>query len=231
MAEIAVSAHKMAKDIRLLQHDKEIEEPFEKNQIGSSAMAYKRNPMRSERICSLARYVENLAGNAISTAEDQWLERTLDDSANRRMSIPEGFLATDAILILCANVTDGLVVNSKVIEKRIYEELSFMVTEDILMEAVKKGGDRQKLHEKIREHSMEAGNQVKRMGRDNDLVQRIANDSEFGMSLEEIYHVMNPENLTGRAAGQVEDYLRETVNPILKENASYLRTIDKNVMV
>ena len=231
LAEIAVSAHKMAKDIRLLQHDKEIEEPFEKNQIGSSAMAYKRNPMRSERICSLARYVENLAGNAISTAEDQWLERTLDDSANRRMSIPEGFLATDAILILCANVTDGLVVNSKVIEKRIYEELSFMVTEDILMEAVKKGGDRQKLHEKIREHSMEAGNQVKRMGRDNDLVQRIANDSEFGMSLEEIYHVMNPENLTGRAAGQVEDYLRETVNPILKENASYLRTIDKNVMV
>ena len=231
LAEIAVSAHKMAKDIRLLQHDKEIEEPFEKNQIGSSAMAYKRNPMRSERICSLARYVENLAGNAISTAEDQWLERTLDDSANRRMSIPEGFLATDAILILCANVTDGLVVNSKVIEKRIYEELSFMVTEDILMEAVKKGGDRQKLHEKIREHSMEAGNQVKRMGLDNDLVQRIANDSEFGMSLEEIYHVMNPENLTGRAAGQVEDYLRETVNPILKENASYLRTIDKNVMV
>ena len=231
LAEIAVSAHKMAKDIRLLQHDKEIEEPFEKNQIGSSAMAYKRNPMRSERICSLARYVENLAGNAISTAEDQWLERTLDDSANRRMSIPEGFLATDAILILCANVTDGLVVNSKVIEKRIYEELSFMVTEDILMEAVKKGGDRQELHEKIREHSMEAGNQVKRMGRDNDLVQRIANDSEFGMSLEEIYHVMNPENLTGRAAGQVEDYLRETVNPILKENASYLRTIDKNVMV
>ncbi len=231
LAEIAVSAHKMAKDIRLLQHDKEIEEPFEKNQIGSSAMAYKRNPMRSERICSLARYVENLAGNAISTAEDQWLERTLDDSANRRLSIPEGFLATDAILILCANVTDGLVVNSKVIEKRIYEELSFMVTEDILMEAVKKGGDRQELHEKIREHSMEAGNQVKRMGRDNDLVQRIANDSEFGMSLEEIYHVMNPENLTGRAAGQVEDYLRETVNPILKENASYLRTIDKNVMV
>ena len=231
LAEIAVSAHKMAKDIRLLQHDKEIEEPFEKNQIGSSAMAYKRNPMRSERICSLARYVENLAGNAISTAEDQWLERTLDDSANRRLSIPEGFLATDAILILCANVTDGLVVNSKVIEKRIYEELSFMVTEDILMEAVKKGGDRQELHERIREHSMEAGNQVKRMGRDNDLVQRIANDSEFGMSLEEIYHVMNPENLTGRAAGQVEDYLRETVNPILKENASYLRTIDKNVMV
>ena len=231
LAEIAVSAHKMAKDIRLLQHDKEIEEPFEKNQIGSSAMAYKRNPMRSERICSLARYVENLAGNAISTAEDQWLERTLDDSANRRLSIPEGFLATDAILILCANVTDGLVVNSKVIEKRIYEELSFMVTEDILMEAVKKGGDRQELHEKIREHSMEAGNQVKRMGRDNDLVQRIANDSEFGMSLEEIYQVMNPENLTGRAAGQVEDYLRETVNPILKENASYLRTIDKNVMV
>ena len=231
LAEIAVSAHKMAKDIRLLQHDKEIEEPFEKNQIGSSAMAYKRNPMRSERICSLARYVENLAGNAISTAEDQWLERTLDDSANRRLSIPEGFLATDAILILCANVTDGLVVNSKVIEKHIYEELPFMVTEDILMEAVKKGGDRQELHEKIREHSMEAGKQVKRMGRDNDLVQKIANDSEFGMSLEEIYHVMKPENLTGRAAGQVEDYLRETVNPILKETASYLRTIDKNVMV
>ncbi len=231
LAAISISAHKMAKDIRLLQHDKEIEEPFEKTQIGSSAMAYKRNPMRSERICSLARYVENIVQNAIATAEDQWLERTLDDSANRRITIPEGFLATDAILILCSNVTDGLVVNTKVIEKRMNDELPFMATEDILMAAVQKGGDRQKLHEKIRVHSMEAGKQVKQLGLENDLVQRIADDPDFGMTAEEIYAVMNPKNLTGRAANQVTDYLKGCVYPLLTENKRYLDYIDKNVTV
>lgn len=231
LCAIAVSAHKMAKDIRLLQHDKELEEPFGKKQIGSSAMAYKRNPMRSERICSLARYVENLAGNAIATAEDQWLERTLDDSANRRLSIPEGFLATDAILILCSNVTDGLVVNIKVIEKRMRDELPFMVTEDILMAAVQKGGDRQKLHEKIREHSMMAAEQVKTFGNENDLVSRIADDLDFGMTVEEIQEIMNPSNLTGRASSQVSDYLRNEVYPVLAENKHYLDNIDTNVTV
>lgn len=231
LVAIAVSAHKMAKDIRLLQHDKELEEPFEKSQIGSSAMAYKRNPMRSERICSLARYVENLVGNAIATAEDQWLERTLDDSANRRITLPEGFLATDAVLILCANVTDGLVVNKKVIEKRMDEELPFMVTEDILMAATQKGGNRQELHEKIRDHSMKAGNQVKQFGLKNDLVQRIADDPAFGMTTEEIKAIMVPSKLTGRASNQVTDYLERYVYPILKENERYLDTIDKNVTV
>lgn len=232
LAEIAVSAHKMAKDIRLLQHDKEIEEPFEKTQIGSSAMAYKRNPMRSERICSLARYVENLPGNAMSTAEDQWLERTLDDSANRRLSIPEAFLATDAILILCANVTNGLVVNEKVIEKRVMEELPFMATEDILMAAVKKGGDRQELHEKIRVHSMEAGKQVKQLGLKNDLIQRISNDADFGMTEEEIERAMKPSKLTGRAEHQVDDYLKDYVRPLLKKNEIYLQEeIDTNVSI
>lgn len=231
LCAIAVSAHKMAKDIRLLQHDKELEEPFGKKQIGSSAMAYKRNPMRSERICSLARYVENLVGNAIATAEDQWLERTLDDSANRRISIPEGFLATDAILILCSNVTDGLVVNTKVIEKRMRDELPFMVTEDILMAAVQKGGDRQKLHEKIREHSMKAAEQVKTFGNENDLVSRIADDSDFGMTVEEIQEIMNPSNLTGRASSQVSDYLWNEVYPVLAENKHYLDNIDTNVTV
>lgn len=231
LCAIAVSAHKMAKDIRLLQHDKELEEPFGKKQIGSSAMAYKRNPMRSERICSLARYVENLVGNAIATAEDQWLERTLDDSANRRISIPEGFLATDAILILCSNVTDGLVVNTKVIEKRMRDELPFMVTEDILMAAVQKGGDRQKLHEKIREHSMMAAEQVKTFGNENDLVSRIANDPDFGMTVEEIQEIMNPSNLTGRASSQVSDYLWNEVYPVLAENKHYLDNIDTNVTV
>ena len=231
LCAIAVSAHKMAKDIRLLQHDKELEEPFGKKQIGSSAMAYKRNPMRSERICSLARHVENLVGNAIATAEDQWLERTLDDSANRRISIPEGFLATDAILILCSNVTDGLVVNTKVIEKRMRDELPFMVTEDILMAAVQKGGDRQKLHEKIREHSMMAAEQVKTFGNENDLVSRIADDSDFGMTVEEIQEIMNPSNLTGRASSQVSDYLWNEVYPVLAENKHYLDNIDTNVTV
>ncbi len=231
LAAIAISAHKMAKDIRLLQHDKEIEEPFSKNQIGSSAMAYKRNPMRSERICSLARYVENLVGNAISTAEDQWFERTLDDSANRRISIPEGFLATDAIVILCSNVTDGLVVNTPVIEKRMREELPFMVTEDILMAAVQKGGDRQKLHERIRVHSMKAAEQVKIYGRENDLVSRIAADPEFGMTIEEIQKIMDPNKLTGRAASQVTDYLEKSVYTILAENYRDLIDIDTNVSV
>lgn len=231
LSAISVSAHKMAKDIRLLQHEKEIEEPFETSQIGSSAMAYKRNPMRCERICSLARYVENLVGNPIATAEDQWLERTLDDSANRRIIIPDAFLATDAILIICANVTNGLVVNTKVIEKHMNAELPFMVTEDILMKAVQKGGDRQKLHEKIRVYSMEAGNRVKQEGKDNNLVQLIANDADFGMTVDEIYDIMDPKKLTGRSAGQVTDYLRSYVYPVLAENQMYLNNIDTNVTV
>lgn len=231
LSAISVSAHKMAKDIRLLQHEKEIEEPFETSQIGSSAMAYKRNPMRCERICSLARFVENLVGNPIATAEDQWLERTLDDSANRRITIPEAFLATDSILIICANVTNGLVVNTKVIEKHMNAELPFMVTEDILMKAVQKGGDRQKLHEKIRVYSMEAGNRVKQEGKDNNLVQLIANDADFGMTVDEIYDIMDPKKLTGRSAGQVTDYLRSYVYPVLAENQMYLNNIDTNVTV
>lgn len=230
LQNIAVSAEKMAKDIRLLQGLKEMEEPFEKNQIGSSAMAYKRNPMRSERICSLARYVKTGEMNAVETASDQWLERTLDDSANRRISIPEAFMAVDGILKLCANVVDGLVVYEKVIEKHIREELPFMVTENIMMEAAKKGGDRQELHERIRVHSQRAGEQVKLYGEENDLIQRIVEDEEIGLTAEEIEAIMNPKELVGRCPQQVTDYLEEYVYPVLEANKDLL-TIDKEVSV
>lgn len=231
LSAITVSAYKMAEDIRILQHDKEIEEPIEKKQIGSSAMAYKRNPMRSERICSLARYVQSEATNAVNTASVQWLERTLDDSANRRMSIPESFLATDGILITCANVIDGLVVNHAIINKHLEAELPFMATEDILMKAVKAGGDRQALHERIRIHSREAAYQVKVSGLENDLVRRIADDPEFGMTLEEIKAVLNPQNLVGRCANQVTDYLEGYVKPVLEENENFLTGINTDVRV
>ena len=231
LSEIAVSAYKMAEDIRILQRDKEIEEPFAKNQIGSSAMAYKRNPMRCERICSLARYVESEAANAVNTANVQWFERTLDDSANRRMSIPESFLGTDAILMICANVIDGLVVYEKTIEKRLQAELPFMATEDILMRAVKNGGDRQALHERIRIHSMEAGKQVKMYGMPNDLVKRIASDEAFGMTEEEINEILDPKNLIGRCPNQVKDYLKDYVYPVLEANKELLTDINMDVRV
>ena len=231
LAAITVSAYKMAEDIRILQHDKEIEEPFEKNQIGSSAMAYKRNPMRSERMCSLARYVQSAAANAVNTANVQWLERTLDDSANRRMSIPESFLATDGVLVICANVIDGLVVNYKIIEKHLKAELPFMATEDILMKAVKDGGDRQALHERIRIHSVAAARQVKVLGLENDLVERIASDPAFGMTLEEIKAVLNPRNLVGRCSNQVTDYLEGYVKPVLEKNENFLTEINTDVRV
>lgn len=231
LSEIATSAYKMANDIRLMQHDKEVEEPFGKNQIGSSAMAYKRNPMRCERICSLARHVQTLSMDATQTASVQWLERTLDDSANRRICMPEAFLGIDAILIICGNVADGLVVNDKVIHKHLMEELPFMATEPILMEAVKKGGDRQELHERIRKHSMEASEQIKKYGKPNDLVDRIANDSAFGMSKEEILKILDPSKLTGRAAAQTKAYLEDTVYRTFRFYYDELEDIDTNVEV
>ena len=231
LSEIATSAYKMANDIRLMQHDKEVEEPFGKNQIGSSAMAYKRNPMRCERICSLARHVQTLSMDATQTASVQWLERTLDDSANRRICMPEAFLGIDAILIICGNVADGLVVNDKVIHKHLMEELPFMATEPILMEAVKKGGNRQELHERIRKHSMEASEQIKKFGKSNDLVDRIANDSAFGMSKEEILKILDPSKLTGRAAAQTKAYLEDTVYPTLRFYDEDFDDIDTNVEV
>lgn len=228
---ICTAAYKMADDIRHMQHDKEVEEPFEKKQIGSSAMAYKRNPMRSERICSLARYVFNNSGNAIDTAATQWLERTLDDSANRRLSIPECFLATESVLILCGNVADGLVVNKAVIKKRLNEELPFMATENIIMDAVKKGGNRQELHEHIRQHSMEAGRMVKQEGKTNDLLERIANDSIFGMTFDEVKIACDPAKLSGRASHQVTDYLEAEVKPVLEENKELLTDVNTEVNV
>ena len=222
LAGIAASAHKMSNDIRLLQHLKEIEEPFEKKQIGSSAMAYKRNPMRSERIASLSRYVMIDALNPAITSATQWFERTLDDSANKRLSIAEGFLATDGVLDLCINVTNGLVVNDKVIEKRLMSELPFMATENIIMDGVKAGGDRQEYHEKIRQLSMEAGNTVKKEGKDNDLLKRIAADDFFGLDLDNLQTYMKPENYVGRAPRQVEAYLRDIVRPVLDANSSDL---------
>ena len=215
LAGIAQSAYKFSNDLRLLQHLKEIEEPFEKNQIGSSAMAYKRNPMRSERIGSLARYVICDTLNPAITASTQWFERTLDDSANKRISIPEGFLAVDAILELYINVVSGLVVYPKMIEKRLNDELPFMATENIMMAAVKKGGDRQELHERIRQHSMAAGQVVKAEGKPNDLPERIAADPAFGMTLEEIRAEMVPQNFIGRAPQQVTEFLKNDVRPIL----------------
>lgn len=222
LAGIAASAHKMSNDIRLLQHLKEVEEPFEKSQIGSSAMAYKRNPMRSERIASLSRYVMIDALNPAITSATQWFERTLDDSANKRLSIPEGFLATDGILDLCLNVADGLVVYPKVIEKRLLSELPFMATENIMMDAVKAGGNRQELHERIRELSMEAGRNVKAEGKENNLLELIAQDPAFNMSLEDLKKTMDPAKYTGRSAVQVENYLARVIAPVLKENQELL---------
>ena len=220
LAGIAQSAAKFSNDIRLLQHLKEVEEPFEKNQIGSSAMAYKRNPMRSERIGSLSRYVMVDVLNGYFTTATQWFERTLDDSANKRLSIPEAFLAVDGILSLYANVADGLVVYPKVIEQRLRKELPFMATENIMMDAVKKrGADRQQLHEKIREHSMAASKVIKEEGGENDLLERIAADEAFGVTLEELEHILKPENYTGRAKEQTEDFLNECIKPVLEKYA------------
>ena len=222
LAGIAASAHKFSNDIRLLQHLKEVEEPFEKTQIGSSAMAYKRNPMRSERIASLSRYVMIDALNPAITSATQWFERTLDDSANKRLSVPEGFLAIDGILDLCLNVVDGLVVYPKVIEKRLMSELPFMATENIMMDAVKAGGDRQELHEKIRELSMEAGRNVKEKGLDNNLLDLIAADPAFGLNEEELKKTMDPAKYVGRAPLQVENFLKKVVDPVLEANKDVL---------
>ena len=222
LAGIAASAHKMSNDIRLLQHLKEVEEPFEKSQIGSSAMAYKRNPMRSERIASLSRYVMIDALNPAITSATQWFERTLDDSANKRLSIPEAFLAIDGILDLCLNVVDGLVVYDKVIEKRLRSELPFMATENIMMDAVKNGGNRQELHERIRELSMEAGANVKKEGKENNLLELIAADPAFGMNLEDLQKTMDPSKYVGRAPIQVEKFLKDVIAPILEENKELL---------
>ena len=222
LAGIAASAHKMSNDIRLLQHLKEVEEPFEKSQIGSSAMAYKRNPMRSERIASLSRYVMVDALNPAITSATQWFERTLDDSANKRLSVPEGFLAIDGILDLCLNVVDGLVVYPKVIEKHMMAELPFMATENIMMDAVKAGGDRQELHERIRELSMEAGRNVKVEGKDNNLLELIAADPAFNLTLEELQKTMNPKKYVGRAKEQTEAFITKVVNPVLDSHKEML---------
>ena len=212
---IAQSAYKFANDLRILQSFKEMEEPFEKNQIGSSAMPYKRNPMRSERICALARYVISDSINPAITASTQWFERTLDDSANKRISMAEGFLAIDSILNIYINVTAGLVVYPKMVERRIMNELPFIASENILMDAVKKGGDRQELHELIREHSIAAGKRVKEEGLDNDLIERIANDPRFGLSRDEIVTNLDPKNYTGRSEHQVEEFVRDVIDPML----------------
>ncbi len=222
LAGIAASAHKMSNDIRLLQHLKEVEEPFEKNQIGSSAMAYKRNPMRSERIASLSRYVMIDALNPAVTSATQWFERTLDDSANKRLSVSEGLLATDGILDLCLNVVDGLVVYDKVIRKHLMAELPFMATENLMMDAVKNGGNRQELHERIRTLSMEAGRTVKEEGKDNNLLELIAGDAEFGLTKEELLAAMEPSAYVGRAPLQVEKFLSGVVRPILDANRDEL---------
>ena len=222
LAGIAASAHKMSNDIRLLQHLKEVEEPFEKNQIGSSAMAYKRNPMRSERIASLSRYVMIDALNPAITSATQWFERTLDDSANKRLSIPEGFLAIDGILDLCLNVVDGLVVYDKVITKHLLAELPFMATENIMMDAVKNGGNRQELHEKIRTLSMEAGRNVKVEGKDNNLLELIAADPEFNLTLEQLRTAMDPSKYVGRSPVQVDAFLEKAVKPVLEANKAEL---------
>ena len=222
LAGIAASAHKMSNDIRLLQHLKEVEEPFENSQIGSSAMAYKRNPMRSERIASLSRYVMVDALNPAITSATQWFERTLDDSANKRLSVPEGFLAIDGILDLCLNVVDGLVVYPKVIEKHMMAELPFMATENIMMDAVKAGGDRQELHERIRELSMEAGRNVKVEGKDNNLLELIAADPAFNLTLEELQKTMDPKKYVGRAKEQTESFIAKVVNPVLDSHKEML---------
>ena len=222
LSSIAQSAYKFSNDIRLLQHLKEIEEPFEKSQIGSSAMAYKRNPMRTERICSLARYVIVDALNPAITASTQWFERTLDDSANKRISVPESFLAVDAILGIYMNVVNGLVVYPKVIHQHIMNELPFMATENIMMNAVKKGGNRQLLHEKIRVLSMEAGKEVKENGKPNDLIDRILKDPEFDLTEDELHDILKPEKYIGRSKEQVEEFLAEYIAPILQKNKACL---------
>ena len=222
LAGIAASAHKFSNDIRLLQHLKEVEEPFEKSQIGSSAMAYKRNPMRSERIASLSRYVMSDVTNTMFTSACQWFERTLDDSANKRISVPEGFLATDGILDLVLNVVDGLVVYDKVIEKRLMSELPFMATENIMMDSVKAGGNRQELHEEIRKLSMKAGENVKKYGKENNLLELIADDDKFPVGIEELNATMDPSKYVGRSASQVTEFLENIVNPILEANKDIL---------
>jgi len=222
LSGIAQSLHKATNDIRILQSQKEIEEPFEKSQIGSSAMAYKRNPMRSERIASLARFIISNEANMANTVTTQWLERTLDDSAIKRLSIPQGFLATDAILGIAINVFTGMVVNDKVIEKHINEELPFMATENIIMEAVKRGGNRQELHEEIRVLSMQSAEQVKKFGKHNDLIERMYNSKVINMSKEEIDETINPKNYVGRAPEQVEEFYNESIKPILEENKEML---------
>lgn len=219
LSGLAQSAHKFSNDIRLLQHMKQVEEPFEKHQIGSSAMAYKRNPMRSERMAALSNYVIVNNTNPAITAATQWFERTLDDSANKRLSVPEAFLATDGILELYNNIADGLVVYPKVIEAQLMAELPFMATENILMDAVKAGGDRQELHERIRTHSMAAAKTVKEEGKPNDLLHRIAEDPAFNISEEEISKIIKPENFTGRAEQQTLDFISEIVKPLLRENS------------
>ena len=224
LASLAQSAYKFANDVRLLQSLKEIEEPFESTQIGSSAMAYKRNPMRSERMCALARFIISLTDSAAITASTQWFERTLDDSANRRLTIPQGFLAADGLLKLYLNVLDGLVVYPKVIAARIASELPFMATENILMEAVKRGGDRQALHERIRVHSMEAGRMVKQEGLPNDLMERIAGDPAFGFTRGELDAILRPGDFTGRAGNQAREFIAEYIQPILKENTAEMVT-------
>jgi adenylosuccinate lyase len=222
LSGIAQSATKFATDMRLLAHMKEIEEPFEKKQIGSSAMPYKRNPMRCERICALSRYVISDVTNGSMTAATQWFERTLDDSANKRLSIPEAFLAVDAILGIYENVTAGLVVHEKVIEKHIQEELPFMASENIMMDAVKRGGNRQELHEQIRLHSLEAGHQVKDLGNPNNLIDLIAADPMFGMTKEELTAHLDPKNYIGRCPQQVEEFLQNDVQPVLDRYAAAL---------
>ena len=229
LSSIAKSLHKMTNDIRLLQHLKELEEPFESTQIGSSAMAYKRNPMRSERISSLSKYIINLAQNPALVHSTQWLERTLDDSANRRLAIGEAFLATDAILEIAINVTNGLVVYENMINRHINEELPFMATEYILMEAVKKGGDRQELHEKIRVYSMEAAKNVKINGGHNNLIELLANDAEFNLDEVEIKNVLKAENFIGRSKEQVEEFILNDVNPILEKYKNLVKDVELNV--
>ncbi|MCI8285502.1 MAG: adenylosuccinate lyase [Firmicutes bacterium] len=223
LSGIAQSAHKMTNDIRLLQHLKEVEEPFEKNQIGSSAMAYKRNPMRSERIASLSRYVMSNTMSAAMTASTQWFERTLDDSANRRLILPESFMAVDAVLDIAGNVCSGLVVYKEVIRQHVMSEIPFMATENIIMEAVKKGGDRQELHEEIRVHSMEAGRQVKEFGKPNDLLSRIAEDKEvFGLTEEDVAQLTNPSDYIGRSAQQTVEFVEEYIKPVVEENKEFI---------
>jgi adenylosuccinate lyase len=227
LSGLAQSLHKFANDIRLLQHLKEIEEPFGRNQVGSSAMAYKRNPMRSERLTALCRFLMSNALSPAMTAAEQWFERTLDDSANKRLAIPQSFLAADAALIIAANICDGLVVYPKVIAKHIDEELPFMATENIIMEAVKKGGDRQEIHERIRVHSMEAGNQVKIHGGQNDLLARIAGDPAFGMTQDDLDSILDIKQFIGRAPEQVREFVNEYVDPVILAGAVYNSGIDR----